>query len=101
MSGQVKAIQPFEIPERRSPSPVEYGKGFESFGKMILQCAEKRNLSARFYIPASLFWSYAEEYLDLCKRVDEASSGALKLRSVIEVDRFESVSVVLEKAKTR
>ncbi len=101
MSGQVKAIRPFEVPEQRSPSPVEYGQGFESFGKMILECAKKQNFAARFYIPARLFWNYAEEYLDLCKKVDEVSSKALRLRSVIDVEQFETVAVVLERAKTR
>lgn len=71
MSGQVDAIRPFVLPERRSPSPVEYGEGFEAFEEMILNCANKMNLAARFYIPSKLFWGYAEEYLQLCKRVEE------------------------------
>ena len=99
MSGQVAAIRPFEIPERRSPSPVEYGEGFEAFGNKILECAEKMNLAARFYVPLKMFYGYAEEYLDLCTRVEKASRGALKLRSVVEIDQLDSVSIVLKKTK--
>lgn len=99
MSGKVAAIRPFELPERTSPSLAQYGEGFEAFGEMILQCAAKRNLAIQFYVPAKLFYGYAEEYLELAKRVSETSRGALKLRSIVEIERPESVSVVLEKIR--
>ena len=101
MSGQVDAIRPFEIPERRSPSPAQYGEGFEAFGEMILACAEKMNLAARFYVPSKMFLRYAEDYLQLCKRVEEASKGVLKLRSIVEIEQPEAISIVLEKIKSQ